>query len=96
MPNFDLKKFAIGEAALIASCVAMAFGLGWLGKFIPGIGKAFFSIKLAGILYIASIAFRVAGFFIRMTCALAFMIAAAAVVLLILAARYPAFFSFLK
>ncbi len=86
-------KVVAREAAVIASCGAIAFGI-W--RFIPGIGKDFLFIKIAAMLYVASIAFRVAGLFIRMTFRVAFIIGLVAVVLLFLAARYPATFAFLK
>jgi len=96
MQKLDFGKIAIREAAVITSCIATAFGIGRLGGFIPGIGKEFFSIKLAAMLYVASIACRVAALFIRMTLAVAFMLGLVAIALFFLAARYPAAFSFLK
>jgi len=89
----DIRKIAVREAAIMASCVATAFGI---GRLIPGIRKGVISLKLAAMLYLASIAFRVAGLFIRMTFAVALVLGMVGIALLILAARYPAAFSFLK
>jgi hypothetical protein len=96
MQKSDFGKIVIREIVIISSCFTMAFGAGRLGRFIPGIGKEFFSLKLAAMLYVASIAFRVAGLFIRMTLAVAFTLGFIAVIILLLAARYPAAFAFLK
>lgn len=93
MQKPDIAKIAIRESAVIASCAATAFGI---GKLIPAVSKELFSIKLAAMLYVASLAFRVAGLFIRMTFKIAFMLGLVAIALLFLAARYPAAFSFLK
>lgn len=92
----DIAKIIAKEAAIIVSCVAMGFGIGRIWIFNHDIHKGFISVKLAGILYIASIAFRLAGLFIRITFKAAFIIGFIAVILLILAARYPAIFAFLK
>lgn len=92
----DIGRMAAKEAAIIASCIATAFGIGRFGAYIPGINKQFFSYKLAAMLYLASIAFRMGGFFIRKTIALAFLLGMIAIALWILSVRYPALFAFLK
>lgn len=89
-------KFVVKEAAIAGSCIAFAYGIGRFGQHIPGIGKEFFSIKFAGLLYLASVAFRVAGIFIKMTLKVAWVLGLFAVALLFLTARYPKFFAFLK
>ena len=96
MQKPDLGKIVIREAFIIVSCLVAAFGLGRLGKYIPSIGADFFSIKLAGLLYLASIVCRIAGFFIRMTLIVAVILGAIGIILLFLVARYPGFFAFLK
>lgn len=96
MEKPDFKKIAVREAAVITFCIAAAFGIGRFGAFMPGIGKEFFSINLAAMLYLASIALRVVGTFIRMTLKVALMVELVAIVFLFLAIRYPAVFSFLK
>jgi len=93
MQKPDIRRIAVRESAIIASCAATAYGI---GRFLPWINKGVFSIKLTALLYLASLALRAAGFFIRMTFTAAFVIGAIGVALLILAARYPALFAFLK
>lgn len=65
MQKPDIIGIATKEAVIISSCIALAFGIGRLGIFIPTIEKTFFSFKLAGLLYLASAAFRLGGLFIK-------------------------------
>lgn len=97
MEKQDIKeiaiKTAVRETAIIASCAVAAFGI---VKFMPGAAKSFFPVKLAAFLYLVSIALRVAGIFIRMSFKVAFMLGMLGILLLVLSARYPTAFAFLK
>ncbi len=96
MQKPDILKAAIREVFIIAACFALGIYLSRFGKSIPGIGVNFISIKLAAILYIASIACRIAGIFLRMALAVAFILGLIGIALLYFAARYPETFSFIK
>jgi hypothetical protein len=93
MNNMNIRDIIIREIVIIGACVGIAFGA---VKFMPENGTRFLAVKLAGLLYIASIALRIAGFFIQLTFKVVFILAIIAVALVVLAARYPSLFHFLK
>lgn len=93
MEEPDLGKIVIKEIAVVSSCAGAAFGI---DKFLPGPVEWSFVVKLGGILYLASIAIRLAGIFLKITIKAAFILGIIGIALVLLAARYPSFFAFLK
>lgn len=96
MEKPNIGKIVIREIVFIALSVTAALGINKLGIVIPGIGADFYIGKLAGMLYIGSIACRVGMIFIKMTLLVAFIIGLIAAALVFLSARYPATFAFLR
>jgi hypothetical protein len=96
MEKEDLIKAAVRETVIVACVLAVTVSVGRFGEYIPGIGREFFSLKLAGMMYLASIVLRLSGFFIRTALSAAFMIAIIGGALVFLRVRYPVIFAFLK
>lgn len=91
-----IVKFVLKEALAIVSCVAAAYALGRMGIVIAAIGTTHYTLKMVGMLYLATVAFRLAGFFLKMTLKVAFVLGLIGVGLLYLSAKFPEAFRFLQ